>query len=105
MTARVWVMAGVRVVAGVGPGLGVTVRKGRGGGDGGGRAGTPERDAWNQASLRYVAASRRSLGERRLADRNQQVMLRLRGKHVVLLVQPRKLGFEIAYSLLQAAHL
>jgi hypothetical protein len=53
----------------------------------------------------YVAASRRSSGERRLANRNQQVVVRLRGKHVVLLVQPGKLCFEIAYSLLQAAHL
>jgi len=29
----------------------------------------------------------------------------LSGKHIVLLMQPGKLGFEIAYSLLQAAHL
>lgn len=64
-----------------------------------------KRDAWFQASLCYVAASRRSSGERRLANRNQQVVIRLRGKHVVLLMQPGKLGFEIAYSLLQAAHL
>ena len=53
----------------------------------------------------FVAASQRSSGERGLANRNQQVVIRLRGKHVVLLVQPGKLCFEIAYSLLQAAHL
>ena len=53
----------------------------------------------------FVAASQRSSGERRLANRNQQVVVRLRGQYVVLLVQPGKLCFEIAYSLLQAAHL
>lgn len=51
------------------------------------------------------SASRRSSGERWLANRDQQVLPYLRGKHIVLFVQPGKLGFEIAYSLLQAAHL
>jgi hypothetical protein len=53
----------------------------------------------------FAAASRRSSGKRRLANRKHQVMPYLSGKHIVLLMQPGKLGFEIAYSLLQAAHL
>jgi hypothetical protein len=52
-----------------------------------------------------VAASRRSSGKRGLADRKHHVVPHLRRQYVVLLVQPSKLGFEIAYSLLQAAHL
>src|ERR1700733_311902 len=47
----------------------------------------------------------RSLGERRLADRDQQVMPHLSGEHVVLVLKPGKLGFQVTYSLLQAAHL
>jgi hypothetical protein len=66
----------------------------------GGRRGTP---GFRRPSDR--AACRRSLGERRLANRDQQVLAYLRGKHIVLFMQPGKLGFEIAYSLLQAAHL
>jgi hypothetical protein len=58
-----------------------------------------------QAPLRFVRSSQRQSGKRGLADRDQQVVAYLRGKHIVLLVQPSKLGFEFAYSLLQAAHL
>jgi len=53
----------------------------------------------------FVPFSQRSSGKRGLANRDQQVVTNLRGKHVVLLVQPGKLGFEFTYSLLQAAHL
>jgi hypothetical protein len=45
------------------------------------------------------------LGERRLADWNQQVVADRSDKHNVLVLKPGKLGFQVAYSLLQAAHL
>jgi hypothetical protein len=47
----------------------------------------------------------RSSGERGLADRDQQVMPYLSGKHVILFLEPRQLGFQVTYSLLEAAHL
>ena len=62
--------------------------------------GTP---ACRRPSIRF--GQPRPSGERGFANRNHQVVPHLRGKHVVLLVQPGKLGFEITYSLLQAAHL
>jgi hypothetical protein len=50
-------------------------------------------------------ASARLSGKRGLADADQQVVSYLGGEHVVLLVQPGKLGLEVTYSLLKAAHL
>jgi hypothetical protein len=46
-------------------------------------------------------------GERWLAIRYQQVLMlvRLQRKRVVLFLQPDKLGFQVTYSLLEAAHL
>ena len=47
-----------------------------------------------------------SSGERRLAIRNQHVLVRcLYRKRVVLFLEPHKLGFQVPYSLLKAAHL
>jgi hypothetical protein len=46
-------------------------------------------------------------GERWLAIRYQQVLVlvRLYRKRVVLFLEPDKLGFQVPYSLLEAAHL
>src|SRR5579875_889963 len=55
------------------------------------------------APLRLAAS--RSSGERWLADRDEQVLADLGGEHIVLLVQPGKLGLKVTYSLLKAAHL
>jgi hypothetical protein len=47
-----------------------------------------------------------SLDVRRLAVRHQHVLVAaLNGERVVLFLKPYKLGFEVAYSLLKAAHL
>jgi hypothetical protein len=47
-----------------------------------------------------------SSGERRLAVRYQHVrMCCLNRKRVVLFLEPYKLGFQVPYSLLEAAHL
>jgi len=51
------------------------------------------------------AAADIPLGERGLANRNQQVMPHFSSKHVVLLLEPSHRGFQVTYSLLQAAHL
>jgi hypothetical protein len=53
--------------------------------------------------MRAAACTR--LGEYRFANRNQQVLPHLSGQKVVLFLKPGKRGFEITYSLLQAAHL
>jgi len=48
----------------------------------------------------------RSSDERGLAFRDQHVLVgRLNRKRVILLLEPNKLGFQVAYSLLEAAHL
>jgi hypothetical protein len=45
-------------------------------------------------------------GERRFAVRHQHVLVsRLYGERVVFFLEPDKLGFQVTYSLLQAAHL
>jgi len=47
-----------------------------------------------------------SSGERRLAVLRQHVrVVRLNRKRFVLFLEPDKLGFQVSYSLLQAAHL
>src|SRR5438094_8351266 len=71
---------------------------------------TAERDAgiWRPSAVAAAASQLcpwRSLGERGLADRDQQVMPHLGGEHVILVLKPDKLGFQVTYSLLQAAHL
>ena len=48
---------------------------------------------------------RSHLGERGLTNRDQQLMPHLSGKYVILVLEPGKLGLQVAYSLLQAAHL
>jgi len=47
------------------------------------------------------------VGERWFAIRYQQVLMlvRLQRKCVVLFLEPDKLGFQVTYSLLEAAHL
>jgi hypothetical protein len=48
----------------------------------------------------------RSSGERRLALQNQHVILvTASGKRVVLFLEPHKLGFQVANTLLKTAHL
>jgi hypothetical protein len=48
----------------------------------------------------------RSLDERGLAFRDQHVLVgSLNRERVILLLEPNKLGFQVAYSLLEAAHL
>jgi hypothetical protein len=44
-------------------------------------------------------------GERRLADRDKQVITDRSDKHFILILKPSKLCLKITYSLLQAAHL
>jgi hypothetical protein len=74
-------------------------------------AGAPESDAFHGRPSLFVTADRYaaagpSLSERGLANRDQQVrMPHLSGKYVVLVLEPGKLGFQVTYSLLQAAHL
>jgi hypothetical protein len=48
-----------------------------------------------------------SLNERGLAFRDQHVVLMasFNGKCGILLLKPNKLGFQVAHSLLEAAHL
>jgi len=54
-----------------------------------------------------LAASRqRSSDERGFAIRYQHVLVAcLNRERVILFLQPYKLGFQVAYSLLEAAHL
>jgi hypothetical protein len=53
-----------------------------------------------------AASRRRSSDERRLAIRNQHVLVAsLNRERVILFLKPHKLGFQVAYSLLEAAHL
>jgi hypothetical protein len=48
----------------------------------------------------------RSSDERGLAFRDQHVLVgSLNRKRVIRLLEPNKLGFQVAYSLLEAAHL
>jgi hypothetical protein len=44
-------------------------------------------------------------GKRRLAGRNQQVVIDLHGQRVLLLLKPDKLGFQVANALLETTHL
>jgi len=47
----------------------------------------------------------RSLGERRFANWIQQVLANRRNEHIVLILEAGKFCLQVAYSLLQAAHL
>jgi hypothetical protein len=47
----------------------------------------------------------RSLGQGRLANVDQQVMPHFSVEHVVLFLEARHGGFQVPYSLLEAAHL
>jgi hypothetical protein len=54
--------------------------------------------------LSFNLAGQRSLDERGLAFRDQHLLVTdLKRERVVL--KPHKLGFQVAYSLLEAAHL
>jgi hypothetical protein len=54
----------------------------------------------------YRVSPAPSLDVRRLAVRHQHVLVAaLNGERVILSLKPYKLGFEVAYSLLEAAHL
>ena len=64
-------------------------------------AGKEGRQHW-RPSVRCGRPS--SLGERGLANRNQQVIADFSGEHVIYFLKADKLGFQVAYSLLQAAH-
>jgi hypothetical protein len=66
-------------------------------------AGAAKRDAFLGAPLHVRGWH--SSGECGLADRDQQVMPYLSGEHVILLLEPGQLGFQVTYSLLEAAHL
>jgi hypothetical protein len=65
------------------------------------------RDAHQGVPGSFVSAGMggRSSGEHRLPGPNQQVTADLRGKRVLLILKPDKLGFQIAHALLEAAHL
>jgi hypothetical protein len=53
-----------------------------------------------------AASYQRSSDERWLAIRNQHVLVAsLNRERVLLFLKPYKLGFQVAYSLLEAAHL
>ncbi len=53
-----------------------------------------------------AAYYQRSSDERWLAIRNQHVLVAcLNRERVILFLKPYKLGFQVAYSLLEAAHL
>jgi hypothetical protein len=55
---------------------------------------------------RFAASRPRSSDVRRLAVRHQHVLVAsLNRERVILFLKPYKLGFEVAYSLLEAAHL
>jgi hypothetical protein len=57
------------------------------------------------SSLSFSLVGQRS-GERGLAVRDQHVRVgSLYGERVVLFLEPDKLGFQVTYSLLEAAHL
>ena len=57
--------------------------------------------------VRAKRSSLRSSGERRLAIQNEHVILvtAASGKRVVLFLEPHKLGFQVANTLLETAHL
>jgi hypothetical protein len=50
------------------------------------------------------AAGQAGLGERGLADRDQQLVTDLCGQSVVLLLKPVKRGLEVTHPLLKPAH-
>ncbi len=53
-----------------------------------------------------VASYQRSSDERGFAIRNQLVLVAsFNRERVILFLKPHKLGFQVAYSLLEAAHL
>jgi hypothetical protein len=53
-----------------------------------------------------AAHSQRSSDERWLAIRNQHVLVAcFNRERVILFLKPYELGFQVAYSLLEAAHL
>ena len=55
---------------------------------------------------RFAASRLRPSDVRRLAVRHQHVLVTsLNRECVILFLKPYKLGFEVAYSLLEAAHL
>jgi len=55
---------------------------------------------------RFCLADQRSLDERGLTFRDQHLLVAdLKRERVVLILKPHKLGFQVAYSLLEAAHL
>jgi hypothetical protein len=54
----------------------------------------------------FASSRKRSLSERRLAIPHQHVLVScLHGERVVFLLEPRKLGFQVTNTLLEAAHL
>ncbi len=56
--------------------------------------------------LPFASSGRCPSGEHWLAILNQQVLVScLYGKRVILFLEPSKLGFQVPYSLLEAAHL
>ena len=68
--------------------------------------GRPSKAPLIRFSVVLAAFPRRSSDERRLAIRDQHVLVAcLNCERVVLFLKPHKLGFQIAYSLLEAAHL
>jgi len=59
-----------------------------------------------RAPLGVLNSSQGALsGERRLPNRNQQVIADRSYEDVVLVLEPSKLSLQITYSLLQPAHL
>jgi hypothetical protein len=54
---------------------------------------------------RYGRSSPALSGERGLAVPSQQVLVSCLCEHVVLFLEPRKLGFQVPNTLLEAAHL
>jgi hypothetical protein len=63
------------------------------------------RDARLNGVPPVVAASRRSSGERRLADRDQHVVADSGGEYIVDLLKPGELGFQVMHALLKTTHL
>jgi hypothetical protein len=69
-------------------------------------SGLPKRDAEKRAPHGSSFLSRGHLsGERRLANRDQQVIADRSHEHIVLVLEPSKLSFQVAYSSLQPAQL
>jgi hypothetical protein len=64
----------------------------------------PKRDAVVPGVPPVRCVPGRRSGERGLADRDQQVVADFSGKYVIFLPKPGKLGFEVTYSALEAAH-